>query len=227
MADTVENRTAALLQQLRTEADPVVSADLGRRYGIHTDNAIGIPMARMKEIAATLAPDHDLAMSLWATGLYEARTIAAHTDDPSRVSVDQMNAWCANFDNWAIVDTACFTLFDKAPGAWSRLEPWASSEREFTKRASFALLWALALHDKRADDCHFSDALSLIEANTSDPRPLVTKAQTMALRAIVQKRPQLRSQVAALVRERRDSDDASTRRGVRPIEKVLISYPAP
>ncbi|WP_219949442.1 DNA alkylation repair protein [Salinibacterium sp. M195] len=176
MANTVENRTAAILQQLRTEADPAVSADLGRRYGIHTDNAIGIPMARMKKIAATLAPDHDLAMSLWATGFYEARTIAAHTDDPSRVSVDQMDAWCANFDNWAIVDTACFTLFDKAQGAWSRLEPWASSEREFTKRASFALLWALALHDKRAEDSHFSDALSLIEANASDPRPLVTKS---------------------------------------------------
>jgi 3-methyladenine DNA glycosylase AlkD len=110
-----------------------------------------------------------------------------------------MDARCADFDNWAIVDRACFTLFDKAPESWSRLKPWANSEREFTKRASFALLWSLALHDKNAENSLFSDALALIAANADDPRPLVGNAQTMALRAIVQKRPQVRGQVVSLV----------------------------
>ncbi|MGV8851319.1 MAG: hypothetical protein ACOH1M_01975 [Rhodoglobus sp.] len=61
-------------------------------------------------------------------------------------------AWCADFDNWALVDTACFVLFDKAPDAWTMLEPWASSTTEFTT------------------------ALGLVERNASDPRHLVGKA---------------------------------------------------
>ncbi|MBH0083888.1 DNA alkylation repair protein [Salinibacterium sp. SWN167] len=219
-------RAAALVTQLHEEGNPKAKADLGRRYGIHTDNAVGLSMARMKAIAVSLAPDHELAISLWATGIYEARTIATYVDDPRLVSVEQMDAWCADCDNWAIVDSACFTLFDKAPDAWSRLEPWAVSDHEFTKRASFALLWALALHDKNADDSLFSEALELIEVNASDPRPLVTKAQTMALRAIVLKRPKLRSEVDSLVSRLLESSDAPTRRVVRPIEKVLRSSPA-
>ena len=217
---------AAIVRQLRAEGDATVRADMGERYGIHTDHAVGVSMARMKAIAKPLAPDHELAAELWMSGLYEARTIAAHIDDPQLVTVDQMNDWCSGFDNWAIVDTVCFTLFDKAPDAWSMIEPWANSDGEFTKRAAFALLWALALHDRSADDERFIHGLDLIEANASDPRHLVEKAQTMALRAITQKRPRLRPHVAAIVRRLEHSDDPPARRVVRPIAKVLAGYAA-
>jgi len=223
MSDDVARRAAAIMRQLHSEGDESARAELGRRYGIHTDRAIGMSMARMKAIAKPLAPDHDLAAALWVTGLYEARTIAAHIDDPERVDVDQMNEWCSDFDNWAIVDTACFVLFDKAPDGWSMIEPWASSDHEFTKRAAFASLWALALHDKRARDERFAEALLLIEANASDPRHLVGKAQTMALRAITLKRPSLRPRVDALVRRLLESEDGPVLRVGRPISKVLAS----
>ncbi|AMB58851.1 DNA alkylation repair protein [Microterricola viridarii] len=216
-----ERRAAALLHQLHEEGDPHVRAELGSRYGIHTDRAVGMGMARMKAIAAPLAPDHELAAALWGSGLYEARTIAAHVDDPAQVDVSQMNEWCADFDSWALVDTVCFTLFDKAPDAWVMVEPWAASDREFTKRAGFSLLWALALHDRSAADQRFTDALALVEKNAGDPRPLVGKAQTMALRAIALKRPGARAQLEDLVRRLATSEDAPTRRVVRPILKLL------
>ncbi|MEO5778671.1 MULTISPECIES: DNA alkylation repair protein [Arthrobacter] len=221
MTDDPEATAAAIVKGLHDEGDPVVRAELGRRYGIHTDRAVGITMARMKAIAAPHRPNHGLALALWASGLYEARTIAAHIDDPELVDVDQMNDWCSDFDNWALVDTVCFTLFDKAPAAWSMVEPWANNDGEFTKRAGFALLWALALHDKSADDERFGNALALIDANASDPRHLVGKAQTMALRAIVHKRPKLLTEVDAIVRRLAASDDAPTRRVVRPIARML------
>ncbi|MGV8896586.1 MAG: DNA alkylation repair protein [Rhodoglobus sp.] len=125
--------------------------------------------------------------------------------------------------NWALVDTVCFTLFDKTPHAWSMIGPWTSSDLEFTKRAGFALLRALALHDESADDKLFTDALALIDANAGDRRHLVGSAQTMALRAIALKRPSLRPEVRALVRRLTASDDPQSRRVVRPIAKVLAS----
>ncbi|MGV8911065.1 MAG: DNA alkylation repair protein [Rhodoglobus sp.] len=219
----VAAHAASILKQLRSEGDPSIREDLGRRYGIHTQDAVGLTMARMKAIAKPLRPDHALAIELWESGLYEARTIAAHIDEPDRVDVAQMNAWCADFDNWALVDTVCFVLFDKAPDAWSMIEPWANSTTEFTKRAAFALLWALALHDKKADDSQFAAALKLVEQNASDPRHLVGKAQTMALRAITLKRPNLRPTLEAMVREFTESDDPPRRRVARPIAQLLAS----
>ena len=120
-----------------------------------------------------------------------------------------MNRWCSRLRQLGHPDTACFR-FRQTPDAWAMVEPWAHSDGEFTRRAGFALLWALALHDTAALDARFADALPLIEAHADDPRPLVGKAQTMALRAIVQKRPGVRVQVEALVRRLLASDDAAT-----------------
>src|SRR4029078_9752688 len=104
--------------------------------------------------------------------------------EPGRVTPEQMDRWCADFDNWAICDTVCFNLFDRAPDAWPRLEPWSARDEEFVKRAAFALLWSLALHDKSAHDERFVAALALVEREATDDRPLVAKGIRMALKAV-------------------------------------------
>jgi 3-methyladenine DNA glycosylase AlkD len=212
---------ASVLAVLRAEADEMMRHELSERYGIDTPKAFGIPMRRMKAMAKPLAPDHELAQALWVSGWYEARIIASLVDDPAMVTTDQMQRWCLDFDNWAIVDSVCFNHFDRAPQRWSLVGPWAADEREFVKRAAFALLWALALHDRRAPDSAFSAALPLIEANSNDERPLVTKALTMSLRAVGKSRPGLRPQVLALAERLAASDDPPSRRVGRPVVKAL------
>ena len=141
-----DERARAVVAALEAAGDPAVRADMGPRYGIHTERAFGIPMARMRALAKGLGTDHALAAELWATGVYEARMVAAMVDDPSVVTAAQMDAWCADFDNWAIVDTVCFSLFDRSPHAWAAVDRWASADEEFAKRAGFALLRSRVLH---------------------------------------------------------------------------------
>ena len=105
---------------LQDHASADARAQLGPRYGIHVDEALGVSMADMKRVARRVGRDHALAADLWATGVYEARVVAGLVDDPSAVTIEQMDAWCADFDSWAICDTVCFTLFDRAPG---RVDP--------------------------------------------------------------------------------------------------------
>lgn len=218
---TKRGRVNAVVAQLQAEADSTVRKDMADRYGIHTSQAFGLPMGRLKAIAKPLAPDHALAAELWATGSYEARTIAALIDDPQAVTAVQMNEWASDFDNWAIVDTTCFNLFDKTPSAWLMVEPWAHDERLYVKRAGFALLWALALHDTRASDADFTQRLQMIESNASDDRHLVTKAITMAMRAIAQKRPHIRADVVELAEALTVADNPNARRVGRPIVEAF------
>ena len=75
--------------------------------------------------------------------------LAAFVDDPARVTVAQMERWCRDFDNWAICDTICFHLFDHTPHAWTKVSAWAGRREEFVKRAAFALLASLSVHDKQ------------------------------------------------------------------------------
>ena len=157
---------------------------MGPKYGIHTQHAYGVSMASMKRLAKQLGQDHDLAAGLWSTELYEARIVASMVDEPARVTSAQMDRWCGDFDNWAICDTVCFNLFDRAPAAWQKVEPWSRRPEEFVKRASLALLWSLALHDKAAADDLFVSSLELVERGALDDRPMVTKAASMALYAV-------------------------------------------
>lgn len=154
------------------------------RYAIHAEKAFGVPMATLQKHAKTLGRDHDLAAALWESGWYEARLLAALIDDPARVTPSQMDCWCRTFENWADCDTACFFLFDRTPHAFSKVARWAGRRRELEKRAAFALLASLALHDRRSPDEPFRKGLVLVEGAAKDERNLVKKGASWALRAV-------------------------------------------
>ena len=132
------------------------------RYGIHVTKVFGVAVGKMQAMAKRLGRNHDLAMALWKTGWYEARTVAALIDDPQRVTGSQMDRWAREFGNWAICDTVCFFLFDRTPHAFRKVEQWSRSKDEFVKRGAFALLACLAAHNKSALDEDFLRCLPLI-----------------------------------------------------------------
>jgi 3-methyladenine DNA glycosylase AlkD len=206
----------AALQWLERERDVATFDNMSSRYGIHTDRALGVPMARMKVLAKELGTDHALAAELWASGWYEARIVASMVDDADDVTPEQMDAWCEDFDNWAIVDTVCFNLFDRTAHSWSKVDQWAASDREFTKRAGFALLWSLALHDKVTHDDQFVHGLELVEREAGDGRHLVDKAVGMALKAIGKRRTSLTVAAIAVAERLAASEDPAMRRIGRP-----------
>ena len=154
------------------------------RYGIPNDNACGIPVGVLKKKAKAIGKDPDLARQLWAAGMYEARTLAAFVHDPDSISRREADAWVESFDSWAICDTACFHLMDRTPFAWEAIKPWSKSDREFVRRAAYATIWGLSVHDKSATNGQFQTALKLISDAPPDDRPFVKKAVNMALRAI-------------------------------------------
>lgn len=183
MAASLEARVGDVLAALEQAADPKILAEMGPRYGVVTDKAMGVAMNRMQAIARPLYPDHALAEALWETGWYEARMIACMVDDPAAVTPEQMDRWRVDFDNWGIVDTVCFKLWDQVSHAPAKAVQWCGMNDEFGRRAGFALMACLALHGK-GDEAFFREGLRLIEACATDERNFVKKGVNWALRAI-------------------------------------------
>jgi 3-methyladenine DNA glycosylase AlkD len=182
------------------------------RYNIPSDKAFGVPMREIQALAKQIGRDHRLALALWTTGWYEARLLAAYVDDPAAVTPAQMDRWCRDFDNWGVCDTVCFALFDRTPHAWKKVDKWAASRAEFVKRAAFALLWGLSVHDKSAADARFLRGLTLIERAASDDRHFVEKAVDMALRAVGKRNAALRKAAAEAARRLAASADKPAQR---------------
>ncbi len=179
--------TAEIINDLRQLSDPANLAVLDR-YAIKTKEAFGIRAPELKafarEVKKVVADRHATALELWESGIYDARAVAFLIDDPKRVTEEQMDAWCADFDNWATVDGACGYLFCRTPFAYKRAFEWVEREPEFEKRAGFSMMAYLAVHDKKAPDEMLAEFLPIIEKHSDDDRNFVKKAVNWALRQI-------------------------------------------
>ncbi|MFN0151796.1 MAG: DNA alkylation repair protein [bacterium] len=181
------------------------------RYGIPSDNALGVTVADIQVLAKRLGRDHELAAALWETGVYEARMLTAFVDEPARVTPAQMDRWCRDFDNWAICDTLCFHLFDRTSHAWTMIAKWSARRGEFEKRAAFALLASLALHEKSTGDRPFAKCLPLIERAATDERNFVKKGVSWALRGVGRRSAALHAASVALARRLAESAEPAAR----------------
>ena len=132
-------RVAEALAALEAAGEARVRDGMAR-YGIVAARAFGVSVGNIRQLAKKIGRDHALADELWRTGWYEARLLAAFVDDPRLVTPEQMDRWVADCENWADCDTICFHLFDKTPHAFAKVDQWAADEREFVRRAAFALL---------------------------------------------------------------------------------------
>ena len=104
-----------------------------------------------------------------------------------------------------------FHLFDRTPYAWAKVAKWHDQRGEFVRRAAFALLASLALHDKATGDQPFVDSLALIERAATDERNFVKKGVSWALRLIGRRNRALNAQAVAVARRLSESPDATAR----------------
>jgi 3-methyladenine DNA glycosylase AlkD len=181
LVEAQSQRVRAIVAELCAMASEKNRAGMAR-YGINVERAFGVSVYELRRIAKRLGTDHGLALALWATGLHEARLLAAFVDDPAKVTGRQMDAWARDFDSWDICDQACTSLFDLTEHAWAKAAEWAKRDEEWRKRGGFALMAGLAVHDKAATDRAFTKLFPLIARAAFDHRNFVRKAVNWALR---------------------------------------------
>ncbi len=209
----------SILKKLHELSNPANLAGMAH-YGIQTGQALGIPLPALRGMAKGIK-DHDLAQKLWETGIHEARMLASMIDDPNRVTPEQMEAWVKDFDSWDICDGVCGNLFDKTPYSRQKAEEWCVREEEFVRRAGFAMIAWMAVHDKKATDTFFIDYLPLIEKGASDNRNFVKKAVNWALRQIGKRNEVLWQAAMDFCLRLQDSPVASIRWVVKDARREL------
>jgi 3-methyladenine DNA glycosylase AlkD len=127
------------------------------------------------------------------------------------VTEKQMEGWARDFDSWDVCDQCCMNLFDKTGFAYRKAREWSRRKEEFVKRAGFALMASLAVHDKEAKDSEFEGFLAIIRREADDGRNLVKKAVNWALRQIGKRNPGLNRKARRVSEEIRSTDSRAAR----------------
>ena len=207
------------LKSLRNEKNIAGMA----RFGIATDKAFGVKHPILKEIAREYRKDHQLALELWKSGYHEARLLATIIDDPKQVSERQAEAWVKVINSWDICDGFTGSLIAQTPLAYQKAIEWAHRQQEFVRRAGFALMAWLLVHDKKAPDSKFDEFFPLIVQYSIDERNFVKKAVNWALRQLGKRNLALNRKAIATARQIGKLDSKAARWIARDAIKELES----
>ncbi|MDO8740800.1 MAG: DNA alkylation repair protein [Candidatus Woesearchaeota archaeon] len=172
------------------------------RFGIRPKAKVyGIPIPELRKIAKFIKKDHKLALKLWDSKIHEAKILAGLIADPEKTTEKQINKWVKNFDSWDICDQTCMNLFCKTRFAYKKVFEFSKRKEEFVRRTAFALISALAVHDKKATNKDFVKFFSIIEKAVFDERNFVKKAVNWSLRQIGKRNPVLNKKSISLAKK--------------------------
>jgi 3-methyladenine DNA glycosylase AlkD len=198
-----------LLLSMRALANSENVAGMAR-YGINTDQALGISIYELRRIAKTVELSHELAEELWITAIHEARILASYIERPEWVTENQMERWVADFDSWDVCDRVC-GLFEATQFAYAKVFEWSGRPEEFVKRAAFAIIAGLAVHDKKASHERLAQFFPVIVREATDERNYVKKAVNWALRNLGKRDLELNRLAIITARQIQQIDSRSAR----------------
>jgi 3-methyladenine DNA glycosylase AlkD len=133
--------------------------------------------------AGRMGKDHQLALQLWKSGVYDARIPAGIVVEPKLVMAAQADRRVRDFDNWNVCDGTCRHLFAHTAFAWQKAAAWRGKPAGFQKRAGLLLAY-LAVREKHPADRQFLRLLPIIRGEAHDGRNFVRKAEHWALRQV-------------------------------------------
>jgi len=190
-----------IIKKLESLKNPKNVAGMAR-FGIRPKTEVfGVPIPELRKIAKIIKKDHKLALKLWDSKIHEAKILAGMIASPEKLTVSQIKKWVLAFDSWDVCDQVCMNLFDKSKLAINQITEFTKNKREFVKRTGFALMAAIAFHDKKMADKEFIKFFSLIKKAATDERNFVKKAVNWALRQIGKRNKNLNKKAVKLAKE--------------------------
>ncbi len=155
-----------------------------KKFGIKSNNSLGIYHKELKIIAKDIGHDNELALQLFDSGIYEGRLLCSKMFKPKDITEQLMEKWVKTFENWEICDSFCMGLFSKSEFALAKILEWTKREPEFEKRAGFAILASYCKADKKSGNELFEQFFPIVKREANDERLYVKKAVNWALRSI-------------------------------------------
>ncbi|MBU3010562.1 DNA alkylation repair protein [Polaribacter vadi] len=172
-----------------------------QKFGIISNNSLGIYHKDLRLIAKQIGKDNQLAIELFDSGIYEARILCSKIFNPKGLTENLMEKWVRTFENWEVCDSFSMGVFAKSDLALTKILEWSDREKEFEKRAAFAIMAAYCMADKKSENELFSQFFRLIKKASSDERLYVKKAVNWALRNIGKRNIDLKKEAIKIAEE--------------------------
>lgn len=152
-----------------------------REKGLGYKLNFGIEYPRIKEIAASYAPDHEVAQALWKENIRECKILAGLLQPIESFYPEIADIWIEDMQYPELAEYTVMNLFQHLPYASEAVFRWMADEREYFQLCGFLLMARLLMKgqelNERAEAEFLDQAFTALEGEL----PAVRKAAALAL----------------------------------------------
>ena len=115
----------------------------------------GIGLTQQRKLAKTIGRDHDLALALWDTDVYDAKVMALLVDDPGQITREQAEKQVEQLGGGMLahVFASCDATLAKTSFVVSLVDEWTRSQDAIRRECGHGLLYeASKFSGKKAPD---------------------------------------------------------------------------
>lgn len=181
---SMESRVKDAIKELRKLANSGYRERMAK-FGIEAENAIGVPVPEIRRLAKRMPHNAEISLSLWSTGIHEARILATMLFPPGDLTVEVASEMIGGVASWDICDHLTGNLAANSEPAliMKLIDAWAKDEREYVRRGAFSLIASVG-HASMYSNENVEHYLELIKEASDDNRNFVKKSVNWALREI-------------------------------------------
>ena len=173
--------------------------------GINKLKTFGIGLTKLRKLAKEVGKNHDLAIQLWESDIYEAKIISLLIDDPKLITKEQAEDQVENLNQGylAHVFSACGAPLSKTPFASELAMEWIDSEDSNRRRCSYGIIYELSKSKKKSApiNSYFSNCIKKIRATYKEVNNIVLTSMGGALLGIGKRNAELNAEALKLAKK--------------------------
>ena len=160
------------------------------------DNQYGVRLGDIRTVAKGIKTDHELALTLWATGNVDARLLATLVIRSQKLSVDELDSMVRSVDCAQVADWLTSYVIRQHPDKETLRQRWLVSADPWAARAGWALTAERVAQSPAGLD--LAALLDRIESELRDAAPPAQWTMNTTLAEIGIHFPEQRDQAIAI-----------------------------
>lgn len=175
MNEDISERLKAVKCSFRLMMDGVAAQSM-REKGIEYHINWGAPFPMLKDKAAEIGKDYDLAIALWKENVRECKILATLIMPMEKIMPEIVDIWMEQTDSVEIAEMASFNLYQYLPFAAEIAYRWMASEKMIYQLCGFHVLSRLFMKGREPDEREINEYIDQLTVALQGDNTVVKKA---------------------------------------------------
>jgi len=151
MNEQLQQRVREIKQSFRQLMDGMTAQSM-RDKGVEYKLNWGASIPMLRDMAAEIGKDYELAIELWKADVRECKILATMVMPADRMLPEVVDIWMEQTTSQEIAEQAAFNLYQYLPYAPAKAYQWIASDKELYQLCGFHILTRLFMNKQEPNE---------------------------------------------------------------------------